>query len=321
MGLYHEENGEVKGFPLGNMEDGSGESLTPLCPAPPGTSPQGEELGNSGDCRVAGAPRNDAMKMERPGYYAVIPAEVRYDDAIPPNAKLLYGEISAMVDSSGRCIADNAYFSALYQLSDRTVTSLIKALKDGGYIDTVSVRNPDGKGTTRIIRLNVFAVGGHGVENNFYPPRKYFLPPLEKNCGSSGGDTISINNNITTGKKEKEKINKKEKERKENSFDPLPQVIAWIGATFPEESRESKNRLYQAFVRFNENRIALKKPYNTSGGVTALTNKLMRFSKVDLEKMIELLDDAVDNKWQSVYPREQKQPDKPKHKGRVYECL
>ena len=39
----------------------------------------------------------------RPGYYAIIPADVRYDDGIPPNAKLLYGEISALIGKDGFC--------------------------------------------------------------------------------------------------------------------------------------------------------------------------------------------------------------------------
>ncbi len=70
----------------------------------------------------------------RPGYWAVIPAEIRYDDRIPPNAKILYAEISSLTGATGYCWADDAYFAKLYRMSERTIRSLIKALADQGYI-------------------------------------------------------------------------------------------------------------------------------------------------------------------------------------------
>lgn len=54
------------------------------------------------------------MDENRPGYYAVIPADVRYDDQIPANAKLLYGEISALIGADGFCYASNSYFMKIY---------------------------------------------------------------------------------------------------------------------------------------------------------------------------------------------------------------
>lgn len=38
---------------------------------------------------------------EKPGYYAIIPADVRYNEQLPPNAKLLYGEITALTTQQG----------------------------------------------------------------------------------------------------------------------------------------------------------------------------------------------------------------------------
>ena len=68
-------------------------------------------------------------------YYAVIPANVRYDDDIPANAKLLYGEITALCNDKGYCWASNDYFAKLYNVSNRSITRWIKSLTDKGYID------------------------------------------------------------------------------------------------------------------------------------------------------------------------------------------
>ncbi len=45
----------------------------------------------------------------RPGYWAVLPATVRYDKTLRPNAKLLYAEITALADARGYCWATNSY--------------------------------------------------------------------------------------------------------------------------------------------------------------------------------------------------------------------
>ena len=79
----------------------------------------------------------------KPGYYAVIPADVRYDDQLPANAKLLYGEISALSNATGVCTAQDTYLAAPYGFTDRTIRGLLKALESGGYIHTEVLRDPD----------------------------------------------------------------------------------------------------------------------------------------------------------------------------------
>ena len=72
----------------------------------------------------------------KPGYWAVIPAAVRYDPDLSCGAKLLYAEISSLTDQTGYCWATNAYFQALYTVTERTVIRWLKDLEDRGYILT-----------------------------------------------------------------------------------------------------------------------------------------------------------------------------------------
>ena len=128
--------------------------------------------------------------MTRKSYYAVIPADVRYDEDLPANAKLLYGEITALCNERGYCWASNSYFAELYKVSVRTVQTWINALEKKGYINRVNVRDKDNHVEKRIIRLGAQIAG----ENNFIPPRKNF----------HGGDEKNFMENITNNNKEEE---------------------------------------------------------------------------------------------------------------------
>ncbi len=67
-------------------------------------------------------------------YYAIIPADVRYDEELTPNAKLLYGEITALCNEKGYCWAGNGYFADLYQKNKSTIARWLKQLEDKGFI-------------------------------------------------------------------------------------------------------------------------------------------------------------------------------------------
>ena len=72
--------------------------------------------------------------MTKPNYYAVIPAEVRYNKKLTPNAKLLYAEITALCGMNGKCIASTQYFCRIYEVSRASIQNWLRLLEKNGYI-------------------------------------------------------------------------------------------------------------------------------------------------------------------------------------------
>ena len=72
---------------------------------------------------------------DKPNYYAIIPADVRYDNELRANEKLLYGEITALAKNTGECWANNKYFAELYNVKINAVSTWIKHLKEKQYIE------------------------------------------------------------------------------------------------------------------------------------------------------------------------------------------
>jgi len=72
--------------------------------------------------------------MTKPSYYAIIPAEVRYNKNLTPNAKLLYAEITALCNMNGKCTASTQYFCSLYEVSRSSVQNWLKLLEDNKFI-------------------------------------------------------------------------------------------------------------------------------------------------------------------------------------------
>lgn len=263
------------------------------------------------------------MNDGTPNYFAVIPADVRYDDQIPANAKLLYGEISALVGADGFCYASNQYFANVYGMSEDTITRLISKLERAGYIVRELERDNTGQVVRRKLYLKVSVPDEQPLGNLSSTSR---IKNLE-GTGQKVGKTNTSNTDIEKENKKRKSENKKQGKghASETDFDPLPLFVDWIGKVFPNESPQRKNELYYALFRLVQNRVAIKKPMLSQNAVTALCNKLQRYSQKNADPlgcMIDILDTAVSSNWQTVYPPKGAAiPEGQKPGGRVYECL
>lgn len=174
----------------------------------------------------------------QPSYYAVIPANVRYDKTLPPLARLMYAEITALSNQYGYCFANNEYFMGLYDVTDRTVRNWIKALEDKGYITKSYI--VIGKKKRRILSINPHSVvmPGNPLEviaqmekeeeeerldeasgKNFPKKRKIISKNAENNFRHN--NTSNINNNIYNARARaipQKRAPDKSKKQKNNKF-------------------------------------------------------------------------------------------------------
>lgn len=107
-------------------------------------------------------------------YYAIIPANVRYDKELCPNAKLLYGEISALCKKEGYCWSSNDYFAELYDVSKKSISTWISQLVNSSYIQKQIVYK---QGTKEILMRKLYISDGFKITKN----KEEILPtPMEE---------------------------------------------------------------------------------------------------------------------------------------------
>lgn len=127
-------------------------------------------------------------------YYAIIPAEVRYDEELPPNAKLLYGEITSLCNEKGYCWATNQYFADLYHCSVSAVKKWISALVKKGYISLELVYK---EGTRQVLQRKLYI----NPSVKFYAtPYKNVYDPSIKNNTSPSIEMYTDNNKVINNK-------------------------------------------------------------------------------------------------------------------------
>lgn len=237
------------------------------------------------------------MDDVRPGYYAVIPADVRYDDRIPANAKLLYGEISALIGSDGFCFASNQYFADIYGLTPVTVARLVSKLEDAGYIKRELEKDKTGQVVRRKIYLSVSVPDVQPLNN--------FDNTTQQNCGEGINKNVKDTNTSITNI---EKENKKEKAAKpaQLSDDELRTLVTDCIQKVATErwTRDDKNTLYRLVMDLYDPAREVRKahPMRTERSVNRTFRSLICWAGDSPKAMIDIVDRALANGWQGIQP-------------------
>ena len=238
------------------------------------------------------------MDVECPGYYAVIPADVRYDEQIPPNAKLLYGEISALIGAEGFCYATNSYFMKIYGFSDPTISRLIASLEKRGYIKRELERDKSGQVVRRKLYLSVSAP-------EIQPPINFdTTSPQKKGEGGIKNDGYTNLSNTVKKKVKKEKPQKKNADplNGEELREVVVEAITHLAS--PDWGKDVKNEIFSLVMTMYDPQRVVKKarPVRSKNSVNAMFRKLRAYGGQNPHAMILMLCTAIEAGWQGVQP-------------------
>ena len=213
--------------------------------------------------------------VSKVSYYAIIPANVRYDKNVCSSAKLLYGEITALCNQKGFCWASNSYFAELYGVSKTSVSKWIKQLIDGCYIKS----SIEYKLNTKEILNRYLTIISYPIEENLNTPIEEKLnTPIEEKLK----DNTTVYNNT----------------RKNNTKRAEP---------FADYT--SNSLLSDAIKDFISMRKQIKAPM-TERAVNLMLSKLSSMANDDTEK-IKIINQSIMNSWKGIFPiKEEKRHDR-----------
>ena len=212
--------------------------------------------------------------MEKPNYFGILPANVRYDKNLKPMEKILYTEISSLTNKDGYCYATNSYFSKLYEVHKNTVGAWINNLEKQGYIKTVLIYK---KGTKEII------------ERRIYINQKIDTPINENVDTYQQKDLEPINEKIDTP------INENIEENNTSINNKINNIYLYKGEEFEK-----------AFSDFKIMRIGKKEPLSKPAEDLILM-KLYRLAGDNEQLAIEILNKSTINSWKDIFPLDKKQ--------------
>ena len=214
--------------------------------------------------------------MERPGYYGILPASIRYDKNLKPMEKIMYSELTALSNKNGYCNATNSYFAELYEVSKNTVSLWISDLEKAGYIKTKLIYEA---GTKNIKERRIYISDPVTKNDDTYHEKE--VDPITKNDDTPITKNREDNNTSINNTRIILKENKKEK----------IELVDFI--TSQGISKEYEEKL----LEFLEYRKKIKKPIKTIRAINCILNE---FKNTGEKHAISCIDFAMDREYIGV---------------------
>lgn len=130
------------------------------------------------------------QEINQPSYFSILTADVRYDERLKPNAKLLYSEITALCNMRGHCWSSNDYFAKLFNVTPETISRWVSQLKRFKYINVYIDKE---QGNKRFITLLI---------NSSTPIDKKINRPIDKKIKHNN----SVNNSTESNNCDKSRL-------------------------------------------------------------------------------------------------------------------
>jgi hypothetical protein len=216
---------------------------------------------------------------EKKSYYAIIPANVRYDADLTPNAKLLYGEITALCNERGYCWASNDYFSKLYGVSKSSITKWVSALVKKGYIyNEIIYKDGSKEVLNRYLKLSNDPIVK--IADRY---SKLLDDPIVKNGDDPIPKIYEDNNTLNNNT-----FNNTSKKERKASYDEILSSI----------TDDDLKILYLDYIKM---RKLIKSPM-TDRALQMLIKKVNELEPDSIDRQKQMLENAIMNNWKSVYP-------------------
>lgn len=214
------------------------------------------------------------MEEQKKSYYAIIPANVRYDANVTPNAKLLYGEITALCNERGYCWATNKYFADLYNVSKTSISKWIKSLEDNGYIESKIVY----KEGTKEIENRYITIIPEGNKQKLDTYSTKVDTPIEEKLNTPIEEKLKDNNTLVN-----------------NTTNSTSNIIF----NTPE-----LDKVFNDWLDYKKE----KRQSYTKKGLNSLINKIKKQLEVaSVSNIVEDIENCMANNYQGIFFKERKQ--------------